>query len=323
MLTFDETFRLQVANHGATAILGAEVADCVGGPLGGSDALDTLAEAIRDGFAAEHSPGAWQRELDLQRRGITILVRGSRLPGGGGYVVVFDDVTQLIAAQRATAWAEVARRLEIKNPLTPIQLSAERLQAKLADKLAPQEAAALARATETIVNQVSAMKSMVDDFRDYARMPAPTLGALDLNRLVDDVLVLYDHSPARITVALDPALPAVRGDAAQLRQVIHNLLQNAEDALAGRPDGTIEVRTERAGERVRLAICDNGGGFSEPILKRVFEPYVTTKPKGTGLGLAIVKKIIDEHHGSVVIENQSGAAGRGGAAVTIALPLAA
>jgi nitrogen fixation/metabolism regulation signal transduction histidine kinase len=325
VLTFDETFQLQVANHGAAAILGEEVVACIGGPLGGSAALEVLAEAIRDGFAAEHTPGAWQRELDIEGRGITILVRGSRLPGGGGYVVVFDDVTQLIAAQRATAWGEVARRLahEIKNPLTPIQLSAERLQIKLADKLAPPEAQALARATETIVNQVAAMKSMVDDFRDYARMPAPSLGALDLNRLVGEVLVLYDHSPARITARLDPALPPVRGDAAQLRQVIHNLLQNAEDALAGTTDASIEVRTERAGERVRLAISDNGGGFAESIMKRAFEPYVTTKPKGTGLGLAIVKKIIDEHHGSVSIENRAGEAGRGGAAVTIALPLAA
>jgi nitrogen fixation/metabolism regulation signal transduction histidine kinase len=154
-------------------------------------------------------------------------------------------------------------------------------------------------------------------------MPAPTLGALDLNRLVAEVLVLYDHSPARISASLDPSLPPVRGDAAQLRQVIHNLLQNAEDALAGHTEPAIEVRTERTGERVRLAISDNGGGFAESIMKRAFEPYVTTKPKGTGLGLAIVKKIIDEHHGSVSIENRAGEPGRGGAAVTIALPLAA
>jgi nitrogen fixation/metabolism regulation signal transduction histidine kinase len=325
VLTFDETFRLQVANQGAAAILGEDLAGRVGGPLAGSPALDTLSEAIRDGFAEEHAPGAWQRELDIEGRGITILARGSRLPGGGGYVIVFDDVTQLIAAQRATAWGEVARRLahEIKNPLTPIQLSAERLQAKLADRLAPADAEALTRATETIVNQVAAMKSMVDDFRDYARMPAPSLAALDLNRLVTEVLALYDHSPARITARLEPELPPVRGDAAQLRQVIHNLLQNAEDALAGRPDARIEVRTERSGERIRLAIIDNGGGFAESIIKRVFEPYVTTKPKGTGLGLAIVKKIIDEHHGSVSIENRLAEAGRAGAAVTIALPLAA
>ena len=325
VLTFDETFRLQVANAGAAAILGEDVAARVGGPLAGSAVLDTLGEVIREGFAEEHIPGAWQRQLDMDEPAISILVRGSRLPGGGGYVVVFDDVTQLIAAQRATAWAEVARRLahEIKNPLTPIQLSAERLQAKLADKLEPADAQALSRATSTIVDQVAAMKTMVDEFREYARMPAPTLAALDLNRLIGEVLALYDHSPARITTRLEPGLPPVRGDATQLRQVIHNLLQNAEDALAGHPEPRVEVRTERAGERVRLAIADNGGGFSEAIMKRAFEPYVTTKPKGTGLGLAIVKKIIDEHHGIVSIENRPSAGGKGGAAVTIALPLAA
>jgi nitrogen fixation/metabolism regulation signal transduction histidine kinase len=325
VLTFDEGFRLQIANAGAAAILGEDLGARAGAPLGGTSALDALNEAIREGFAEEHTPGAWQRQLDLDEPAVSLLMRGSRLPGGAGYVVVFDDVTQLIAAQRATAWAEVARRLahEIKNPLTPIQLSAERLQAKLADKLAPPEAQALDRATRTIVDQVAAMKTMVDEFREYARMPAPTLAALDLNRLIGEVLALYEHAAARISLRLDPGLPAVRGDATQLRQVIHNLLQNAEDALAGHADPRIEVRTERVGERVRLAIVDNGGGFSESIMKRAFEPYVTTKPKGTGLGLAIVKKIIDEHHGTVSIENRAGAGGRGGAAITIALPLAA
>ncbi len=325
VLTFDEAFRLQVANAGAAAILGVDLGTRSGAPLAGSPALDALDEAIREGFAEEHTPGAWQRQLDFDEPPVSLLMRGSRLPGGGGYVVVFDDVTQLIAAQRATAWAEVAQRLahEIKNPLTPIQLSAERLQAKLADKLAPAEAQALDRATRTIVDQVAAMKAMVDEFREYARMPAPTLAALDLNRLIGEVLALYEHSGARISLCLDPGLPPVRGDATQLRQVIHNLLQNAEDALVGHADPRIEVRTERAGERVRLAISDNGGGFAESIMKRAFEPYVTTKPKGTGLGLAIVKKIIDEHHGTVSIENRAGAGGSGGAAITIALPLAA
>jgi nitrogen fixation/metabolism regulation signal transduction histidine kinase len=325
VLTFDEGFRLQIANAGAAAILGENLAARVGGTLAGSPVLDTLGESIREGFAEEHSPAAWQRQLDMNEPAISVLVRGSRLPAAGGYVVVFDDVTQLIAAQRATAWAEVARRLahEIKNPLTPIQLSAERLQAKLADKLDAADAQALDRATRTIVDQVAAMKTMVDEFREYARMPAPTLAALDLNRLIGEVLALYEHSPARIATRLDPDLPAVRGDATQLRQVIHNLLQNAEDALAGHPEPRIEVRTERFGERVRLAIADNGGGFAETVVKRAFEPYVTTKPKGTGLGLAIVKKIIDEHHGTVSIENRTGGSGKSGAAVTIALPLAA
>ncbi len=325
VLTFDEAFRLQVANTGAARILGEDPGGCAGGPLAGSPALDTLAGAIREGFADGPEDAPWQRQLDFGNRGLTLLVRGSRLPGGVGYVVVFDDVSQLIAAQRATAWGEVARRLahEIKNPLTPIQLSAERMQAKLAERLAPAERETLARATETIINQVAAMKAMVDDFREYARMPAPSLGTLDLNALVGEVLALYGHAHAKIASRLDPALPPVRGDPTQLRQVIHNLLQNAEDALAGHPEPRIEVRTERDGDRVRLAVTDNGGGFTEAIMKRAFEPYVTTKPKGTGLGLAIVKKIIDEHHGTVSIENRAGAAGRGGAAVTIALPLAA
>ena len=325
VLTFDAAFRVQVANAGAAAILGEDLGRCSGGPLAGSRTLDSLAHAIQEGFARDGRDGSWQRQLDLAEHALTLLVRGSRLPGGVGYVVVFDDVTQLIAAERALAWGEVARRLahEIKNPLTPIQLSAERLQAKLADRLAPAEGEALQRATETIINQVTAMKAMVDDFRDYARMPAPSLAALDLNGLIGEVLGLYEHSSARLATRLDPNLPQVRGDATQLRQVIHNLLQNAEDALAGHPDPRIEVRTERSGDRIRLAIIDNGGGFAESIMKRAFEPYVTTKPRGTGLGLAIVKKIIDEHHGTVSIENRGIAAGKGGAAVTIALPLAA
>jgi len=326
VLTFDDAFRVQVANAGAAAILDEDPGRCAGGPLTGSRSLTALARAIQEGFAEDGgATGSWQRELELQDRGRTLLVRGSRLPGGVGYVVVFDDVTQLVAAQRATAWGEVARRLahEIKNPLTPIQLSAERLRAKLAEKLEPTEAEALQRATETIINQVAAMKAMVDDFRDYARLPAPSLAALDLNRLVGEVLGLYEHSPARIAARLDPTLPPVRGDAMQLRQVIHNLLQNAEDALAERADPRIEVLTERSGDRIRLCITDNGGGFAESIMRRAFEPYVTTKPRGTGLGLAIVKKIIDEHHGTVSIENRGAAPGKGGAAVTIALPLAA
>ena len=325
VLTFDDAFRLQVANNAASTILLQDVAASTGGPLAGSPQLEALARAIQEGFAAGAPDEPWQRQLDLADGGLTLLVRGSRLPGGGGYVVIFDDVTQLIAAQRATAWGEVARRLahEIKNPLTPIQLSAERLQAKLADRLAPEHRETLVRATETIVSQVGAMQAMVDDFGEYARMPAPSLAALDLNALVGEVLALYEHSPATLATRLDPRLPPVRGDGTQLRQVIHNLLQNAEDALADRPDPRIEVRTEHTGGLIRLSVTDNGGGFAESIMKRAFEPYVTTKPKGTGLGLAIVKKIIDEHHGTVSIENRTGGSGRSGAAVTIALPLAA
>jgi nitrogen fixation/metabolism regulation signal transduction histidine kinase len=326
VLTFGPDFRLNIANAGASEILRQDVGVCSGGPLGGSPELDVIAGAIHEGFA-EQPDADWQREIELPTRDQVLLLRATPLPeaAGGGYVVVFDDITQLVAAQRATAWGEVARRLahEIKNPLTPIQLSAERLQAKLDGKLAPEDAQTLQRATQTIVNQVTAMKHMVDDFTDYARLPLPTLAALDLNQLVTEVLSLYEESRAVVIARLGENLPLVLGDATQLRQVIHNLLQNAEDALAGREEPRIEVRTERAGSAVRLCVLDNGAGFPEGVMKRVFEPYVTTKPKGTGLGLAIVKKIIDEHHGTVNIENRARAEDRGGAAVTIALPLAA
>lgn len=316
VLTFDETFNLQIVNAGAINILGETLE--TGRALSGSNALQDIDHLIRDAFVAG-AESSWQRELERPQWAQTLLLRGSTLPGGVGYVVVFDDVTQLINAQRATAWAEVARRLahEIKNPLTPIQLSAERLQHKLSDKLDAADAQTLVRATETIVNQVAAMKAMVDEFRDYSRMPAPTLTSLDLNALVTEVLGLYENWRSRITLVLEPNLPAVNGDATQLRQVIHNLLQNAQDALNGHAKPSIEVCTELAGDKVKLRVRDNGGGFSEAIMKRAFEPYVTTKPKGTGLGLAIVKKIVDEHHGTVTLENKAGAA------VTIALPLAA
>src|SRR3989442_912296 len=238
--------------------------------------------------------------------------------------VVFDDITQPVQAQRATAWAEVARRLahEIKNPLTPIQLSAERLEMKLGDRLPREDAETLRRATGTIVSQVAALKAMVDDFRDYARLPAPAPARLDLNALVRDVLALYENSDFPIAKRLADDLAPVWADGAQIRQVIHNLVQNAQDSLENaRHSGAaaaIEVRTELAGDKVRLAVSDNGGGFPEELMARIFEPYVTTKPRGTGLGLAIVKKIIDEHHGSVAIENRPAR----GASVTVLLPLA-
>ena len=238
-------------------------------------------------------------------------------------MLVFDDITRLIQAQRATAWAEVARRLahEIKNPLTPIQLSAERLEMKLEGKLAPEEAEILRRNTQTIVNQVTALKSMVDDFGDYARLPAPVPAGLDLNALVADVLALYETSRVPIAKRLAQALPPVWADSAQIRQVIHNLVQNAQDALENRKEPRQLPRSRCAPNcrgKVRLSVTDNGDGFPEELMARIFEPYVTTKPRGTGLGLAIVKKIVDEHHGSIAIENRP----ERGASVSVLLPLA-
>jgi nitrogen fixation/metabolism regulation signal transduction histidine kinase len=311
VLVFDHELKLSISNHGAAEILGGE--------------RDGFAEAMRAQFA-EHGDKDWQLQFELKGTGKALHARGARLPKatGGGYVIVFDDITQLIQAQRATAWAEVARRLahEIKNPLTPIQLSAERLEMKLADRLPREEGETLRRATQTIVNQVSALKAMVNDFSEYARLPAPAPAALDLNALVADVLGLYENSGVPITKRLGEGLPSVWADSAQIRQVIHNLIQNAQDALenmrqqAASP--AIEVRTELAGDRVRLAVSDNGAGFPEELMARIFEPYVSTKPRGTGLGLAIVKKIVDEHHGSVAIENRPSR----GASVSVLLPLA-
>jgi len=213
----------------------------------------------------------------------------------------------------------VARRLahEIKNPLTPIQLSAERLQFKLADKLSNGDADMLARGTQTIINQVQAMKRMVDDFRDYARLPAPEVAPLDLNGLIGEVLGLYESSSAAIDSRLAEDLPAVLGDATQLRQIIHNLLRNAEDALEGLDQGRILIQTEQIGRVARLTIADNGPGFPVELLPRIFEPYVTTKARGTGLGLPIVKKIVEEHLGTIEISN----APEGGARIDIRLPL--
>jgi nitrogen fixation/metabolism regulation signal transduction histidine kinase len=326
VLVFDRELVLRIANSGAGSILQDNLTPLIGVRLEDWPALAEFARMLREEFR-RHSGAEWQQQIEMRDRGAVILVRGSLLPevSGGGYVVVFDDVTQLIAAQRATAWGEVARRLahEIKNPLTPIQLAAERLQAKLAGTLSLEAGQALDRATETIVAQVTALKNMVDDFRDYARTPPPPPNVLDLNQLVAEVVGLYEQSGTRIQANLQKGIPPVRGDPDRLRQVIHNLLQNAQDALSGSSDPKIEVSTEHSGAQVWLRISDNGCGFPEAIIDGAFEPYVTTKPKGTGLGLAIVKRIIDEHHGTIRIENRTGKEGGRGAAVRISLPLAA
>ena len=326
VLVFDRDLVLRIANTGAGSILHEELGPLVGSKLEDWPVLAELVRPLHEEFR-EHRTAPWQRQIEMRERGAVILARGSPLPepSGGGYVVVFDDITQLIAAQRATAWGEVARRLahEIKNPLTPIQLAAERLQAKLADKLPPGAGQVLERATETIVAQVTAMKNMVDQFRDYARTPAPQLHALDLNRLVEEMIGLYEQTGVRIHTSLQQGIPLVRGDPDRLRQVIHNLLQNAQDALAGNADPKIDVSTEYSSGQVWLRVSDNGSGFPEAVINSAFEPYVTTKARGTGLGLAIVKRIIDEHHGTISIENRLEKEGDRGAAVRISLPLAA
>ncbi|MHB1098636.1 MAG: sensor histidine kinase [Burkholderiales bacterium] len=323
VLAFDESFVLRSANPAARMILNVEFSE-----LGNSSLdewgkrfpfLQPFSSEIRKEFEASESV-EWQRQLDLSRKTGTqiLLLRGSRLPDvtENGFLVVFDDITHLVQAQRNAAWGEVARRLahEIKNPLTPIQLSAERLQHKLAEKLGPQDSKMLTRSTQTIVNQVAALNSMVDAFSKYAKSTEPNFQIVDLNHLIREILALYE-SPL-VCMQLDETLPRISGDQTQLRQVIHNLLKNAQDSLADSDAPQITVATESLDGFVRLSIRDNGAGFPEDLMPRAFEPYVTTKPKGTGLGLAIVKKIVEEHNGTIQIENVS----LGGACVSIVFP---
>ena len=283
--------------------------------------IETSVEATKDELFT-------QIEL-LSGQGKQILtLRGTRLPDGG-YVAVFDDATTMIQAQRDAAWGEVARRLahEIKNPLTPIQLSAERMAHKLVDKLDDSDADMLKRSTATIVNQVDALKRMVNEFSEYARLPAPQLQALDFNKLIQEVVSFYDLPARKLHLSLEKKASAIKGDSTMLRQVIHNLLQNAQDALIDQSDALIQVQTKSAGPMLVLTVTDNGTGFPPEMLAHAFEPYMTTKSHGTGLGLAIVKKIIEEHKGWIKIENLSDLHSdladcpNSGAVVTISLPL--
>ena len=349
VIVFDPSFLVSTANEGAKRILRsdalADAAHAEDGPL------EPFFNCVREQFArSDH----WQQQLELKRQlpdgdelNQTLLLRGSRSPvlaavtsEGDGYLVVCDEITGLVSAQRAAAWGEVARRLahEIKNPLTPIQLSAERMQMKLANKLAGPDADIVKRGTDTIIAQVAAMKRMVDDFRDYARTPPAVLALLDLNELIREVMELYHdeesaHGHAQIEVQLTERLPPIKGDATQIRQVIHNLMQNAEDAAADESEPTITIVTRVATFKssagatlggklpgVELVVRDNGPGFAQKVMARAFEPYVTTKAKGTGLGLAIVKKIADDHSAKIVLDNVVHAGEVSGARVTLTFP---
>jgi nitrogen fixation/metabolism regulation signal transduction histidine kinase len=328
VLAFDAEFRLQAANRGAGTILKDDLATLGSAPLAEWPRHRALALAVIDAFR-ERGP-EWQQQFEFEDAdGVpqTLLLRGSTLPeaGGGGYVVVFDDISQLISAQRSIAWGEVARRLahEIKNPLTPIRLSAERLQLKLTERLDDAGREMLHRSIATIVNQVEAMKHMVNDFRDYAKTPPPTLAPLDLNALVRELFQLYEADAALLHADLAPDLPLVLADGSQMRQVLHNLIKNAREALAEHPPAAdrprVAVATRREERRALLTVSDNGPGFGAQILPRACEPYVTSKAKGTGLGLAIVRKIVEDHKGELRLANRDG----GGAEVTVKLPLAA
>jgi nitrogen fixation/metabolism regulation signal transduction histidine kinase len=325
VLTFDERLYVKTINAAANKILAVEAGAFHGVKLPDwprhVQAAAPFAEIALRHFAAA-SDRQWEEQMEYRRADgqRTLLLRGTRLGtrGESGYVLVFDDITHLIQAQRDAAWGEVARRLahEIKNPLTPIQLSAERLQHKLHDKLPAAEADMLKRATGTIVTHVAALKGMVDDFTQYAHASRMSAKAVNLNELVREVLVLYESMGVAIEPRLAENVPQIYADPAMLRQVLHNLFQNAIDALTGVDNPRILVSTSLGTGGVLLTVRDNGTGIAEGVMGRIFEPYVTTKPKGTGLGLAIVKKIVDEHQGRILVENVK----PHGANVSIVLP---
>lgn len=327
VLALDDEFRLRSVNTSAEQILAAPLQEMKRMSLSQIaekyGLLRSLCNAIIEAFS-DTANFEWQQQIErMGKNGNQILLmRGTRLPQGGdaGYVVVFDDISHLLQAERQAAWGEVARRLahEIKNPLTPIQLSAERLLHKLGGKLDEGDARLLQRATQTIVSQVGAMKNMVGDFANYARDPALKLSRLDLHQLIREVMGLYEANATPIILKLEALQSEVNGDATRLRQVIHNLLQNAQDALQSVAQPQIALITESRNREIHVHVEDNGMGFPESVLSRAFDPYMTTKLKGTGLGLAIVKKIIEEHGGHISIENRAD----GGARVSIRMPLA-
>lgn len=316
-------------NPGATRILQLPLQTHIGMPLHEVEGLQGFAHKVMDQFEElvgeqQHHLDHWQESFELdasaQRdrqadfgqnapKHTTLVARGALLPQGE-WLLVFDDISEIVSAQRTQAWAEVARRLahEIKNPLTPIQLSAERLAMKLEGKLEAPDQTLVTKSVKTIVDQVEALQRLVNEFRDFGRLPQARLQALDLNQMLAEMMPLYDNDNAVVPVTWQLAadLPPVLGDAAQLRQVVHNLIQNAQDASQQADHPLVEVRTElrRHSQRVRLTIQDNGTGFSEAVLQRAFEPYVTTKVHGTGLGLAVVKKIADEHHARIELKNR-------------------
>ena len=326
VLTLDERLYVRTINRNAEEMLGLSHSLLKGVKLSEwGVAMPVAASLVEDLVAQLSMPRdkPWERQISYEgpigKR--TLLVRGTKLPAtiDSGFVLVFDDITGLIQAQRDAAWGEVARRLahEIKNPLTPIQLSAERLQHKLSGKLPPGDQEILLRATNTIVAQVGALKGMVDDFSLYSRSSRLVSAEVSLNDLISDVLVLYESMGVAIETRLGANMPNIFADASLLRQVIHNLVQNALDAMTGMDGARMLIETGVIDGNATLAVEDNGSGVRDDMLERIFEPYVTTKPKGTGLGLAIVKKIVDEHGGNVAITNVR----PHGTRVEIALPV--
>lgn len=325
VITLDMEGRLKTFNKSAEHILGMSLV-----PLWGSNWHDwrgqspqqtVLAEVFAAIEASAYSDKPVQVEYAAPDDARILLCKATLLPedNDNGLVLVIDDITVLIRAQKEAAWGEVAKRLahEIRNPLTPIQLSAERLAWKLHDKLDEQDAKILTRSTDTIVKQVAALKEMVEAFRNYARAPSLNFEKHDLNRLVEEVLVLYESNACTFSAKFSKIALWIAADTTAMRQVLHNLFKNAAEAAESdvSPQVTVETALDSKGE-ISLTVCNNGKSFSKEMLHNAFEPYVTDKPTGTGLGLPVVKKIIEEHGGRVSLSNQAD----GGACIKIVLP---
>ncbi len=339
VITLDPERRFVTVNHAAQQILGVDLHSRLG------EELEIVAESHRHlrpftesitmhlhDADSDENLAEWREQLILfGASGRQVLMcSGAPLPvvdgRDHGHVLVFDDITTLIEAQRSAAWSEVARRLahEIRNPLTPIQLSAERLRHKYLRKMSKTDAEGLDRLTRTIVQQVEAMKEMVNTFSDYARTPRMVPEPVDVNELISDVIELYRGDEAAQPVELKLSeLPPVHADPDRLRQILHNLIKNAIEANEGVASPSVIIETtcvrETSRSYIEVRVRDRGPGFHSDVAEKVFEPYVTTKPKGNGLGLAIVKRIVEEHGGVVWAENHKS----GGAEVVIQLPLAA
>jgi len=333
VVALDADLRIRTANQASGAILNVDLENRAGEYLTDIAKKEPLLGQFVDVARVHLDAGEteWREQIVLRgevgRRVLSCAC--TTLPSDGdspaGYVVVFDDITALLQAQRDAAWGEVARRLahEIKNPLTPIQLSAERMRRKYLDSMSADEAQILDRATHTIVQQVEAMKEMVNAFSDYARAPDMEIGRFSLDSLVHEVVDLYraQTSGVDIVVTSDPTMPLIDADIGRVRQILHNLLRNATEALENTTEGRVEVHVcaaEVGGiEIAQIKVEDNGPGFHTGSVSQVFDPYVTTKPKGTGLGLAIVKKLVEEHLGTIRAENRK----EGGALISIRLPM--
>ena len=324
VITLDEAGRLKTLNRSAENILGLPLSE-----LSGSNWHDwpqsvpqylLLTELFQTILATEHTGKPVQTAYTGGDEARILLAKATPLPAdnGGGTVLVFDDITLLVRAQKEAAWGEVAKRLahEIRNPLTPIQLSAERLAWKLQDKLGEQDAQILARSTDTIIKQVAAMKEMVEAFRNYARAPSLKLEKQDLNKIIEEVLLLYEAGACTFDAVFSNIPAVMYADATAMRQVLHNIFKNAAEAAEEAVRPQVHIHTANADGQITLTVANNGKSFGKDMLANAFEPYVTDKPTGTGLGLPVVKKIVEEHGGRIALSNPA----EGGASVKITLP---